>query len=121
MSISGSCYCGATRFTLDFAPVEAVACNCTYCSRTGALWAYYTPDQFHAEPSESDKVFAPNGYNRHHFCAQCGGQIYGTSPDWQLDGSTDFNKIKIGINVRMLENFDIDKLPVRQIDGRNLW
>ena len=121
MRVSGSCYCGANRFTVDFAPEDAVECNCTYCSRMGALWAYYTPEQFKAEPTGSDRIYAPNGYNQHHFCAICGCQTFGTAPDWQLDGKTDFSKVKVGVNIRLLEGFDIGAVRVTKMDGRNLW
>ena len=38
--IKAGCHCGAVRLTLDPAPNWVLDCNCSICSRYGALWAY---------------------------------------------------------------------------------
>lgn len=121
MTISGTCHCGATRFTLESAPTQAIECNCTFCSKAGGLWAYYTPEQLVVERADGEGVYSQSGYNKHHFCATCGCQTYGTSPEWSLDGQHDMDKVKVGINVRLLDDFDMSKLAIIPMDGRNLW
>jgi len=121
MSISGTCHCGAMHFTVNAAPTEAVECNCSYCSKSGGLWAYYTPADIVVQTSDADRIYTKSGYNKHHFCANCGCQIYGTSPEWLLDGNHDLEKVKIGINVRLLDDFDLSTVRVTRIDGRNMW
>jgi hypothetical protein len=121
MSISGSCHCGATRFTVSKAPTEALACNCSYCSKSGGLWAYYTPEEFSAETPHRDKVYSKTGYNQHHFCPECGCQTYGISPEWSLDGKHDLDKVKVGINIRLLDDVDLAAIRITKIDGRHLW
>jgi hypothetical protein len=36
-------------------------------------------------------------------------------------GSPDFEYPRISINARLLDEFDLDAVPVRTIDGKNLW
>ncbi|WDR04091.1 GFA family protein [Devosia algicola] len=126
MPLTATCHCGATRIEVDRAPDNATACNCTYCSKAGALWAYYRPDEVRILAADSDKVYAPNGLNLHHFCAHCGTNTYGDTPDWsEADIGSDTPTVpearKIGVNVRLFNDFDLAKLPVLEIDGRNLW
>src|SRR3546814_5791765 len=40
-SLHGSCHCGAVRLTLPVAPDKATSCNCSFCRRSGGIWAYY--------------------------------------------------------------------------------
>lgn len=121
MTIKGRCYCGATQFELAAAPDSVTACTCTYCSRTGALWAYYTPDQVKFTRLDGEAVFAPQ-LNRHHFCAICGIPTFGESPTWDLATKTpDMTRIQLGINARLLDDFDLGTVEHRTIDGRNLW
>jgi len=40
-----SCHCGAIKIRLQFDPLEASEYNCSICRRTGALWAYASPDE----------------------------------------------------------------------------
>ena len=121
MTIRGKCYCGATAFELDAAPETVTSCTCSFCSKTGALWAYYTPEQVRFTRLEHDSLFAPR-LNRHHFCAVCGMTTFGESPTWDLATRTPyFSRTQIGINARLLEDFDLDAVEHRTIDGRNLW
>ena len=43
--LTGSCHCGAAHWTLREIPGSITACNCTLCSRYGALWAYDYVDE----------------------------------------------------------------------------
>ena len=46
MTIKGSCHCKATAFEVSAAPENVTHCTCSFCSKRGSLWAYYTPSQF---------------------------------------------------------------------------
>ncbi len=46
MAIKGSCHCKATEFEVSEAPENVTRCTCSFCSKRGSLWAYYTPSQF---------------------------------------------------------------------------
>ena len=57
---------------------------------------------------------------QHHFCANCGCGTYSLSPDWS-SGKPDFDNPRVGVNSRLLNDFDLDAVPVEVIDGKNLW
>ena len=122
MSITGSCHCGRTRFEVDAAPARVTRCTCTLCSKRGALWAYYTPQQFRlTSPGGEGAIYRWRTETvRHHFCPVCGCGTYSVSPDWS-NGTPDFDHPKVGVNARLFDDFDLDAVPVDVIDGRNLW
>lgn len=132
MSETASCHCGATRITLPAAPAEATSCNCTFCQRTGALWAYYRPDEIAVEAKDT-RDYAPSGMNHHHFCGSCGMHTHGFSPDWGSiynDDGTPKEGVtpgampegrKAAVNLRMLPDLDLDALQIIKLDGRNGW
>jgi hypothetical protein len=47
MTITGSCHCGKSAFRIEGEiPEKLTRCTCSFCSKRGALWAYYQPAQF---------------------------------------------------------------------------
>ena len=36
-------------------------------------------------------------------------------------GKPDFDNPKVGVNSRLFDNFDLDAVPVKVIDGKNRW
>jgi len=120
-TIKGKCHCGATQFEIEVAPESVTSCTCTFCSKTGALWAYYDPSQVKFTRLDHDGLYAPV-LNRHHFCSVCGMTTFGESPSWDLATRLpDFSKPKLGINARLLEDFNLATVEHKTIDGRNLW
>jgi hypothetical protein len=121
MTITGRCHCGATTFELDTAPTEVTRCTCSLCSKRGALWAYYTPQQFKLTPPPTTATYRwQSKAVAHHFCPHCGCTTYTETPDWSK-GAPDFDNIRVAINARLLEDFDLEAVPVKVIDGKNLW
>jgi hypothetical protein len=121
MAITGKCYCGATTFEIEALPESVTSCTCSFCAKTGALWAYFSPEQVRFLQHDHDQLFAPR-LNRHHFCSVCGMTTYGESPSWDLaTHQPDFSRPKLGINARLLEDVDLAAIPHKTIDGRNLW
>jgi hypothetical protein len=43
------------------------------------------------------------------------------SPAFKPDGSWDGKTRRIGVNARLIDNFDAAQAPVTVIDGKNLW
>jgi hypothetical protein len=122
MAIKGSCHCGATQFEVEAAPENVTRCTCSFCSKRGALWAYYTPAGFKLLTAR-DRVstYQWRSYSvQHHYCAICGCGTYSESPDWST-GKADFDNPRIGVNARLFEDFDLDAVEVVTIDGKNLW
>ena|SRR3569623_1254257 len=121
MPIKGSCHCGATKFEIEVAPESVTRCTCTLCSKRGALWAYYTPDQVKMETPATTATYRWNSTMMgHNFCPHCGCTTYSTGPTWE-DYKPNFDKPRWSINARLLDDFDLDAVPVTVIDGRNLW
>jgi hypothetical protein len=124
MTIIGSCHCGKTAFRIEGEiPAALTRCTCSFCSKRGALMAYYTPAQFHVTAAASDDGIYRWHTNlvAHHFCAVCGCATYSDSPAFEMDGSWDQQTRRIGVNARLFDNFDAAQAPVEVIDGKNLW
>ena len=121
MTILASCHCGAIKFEVSEAPASVTVCTCTFCTKRGALWAYYTPAQVNlAVTPEADAIYSRNGMNKHHHCNVCGCGTFSEVPTW-TDYKPDFDNPRISVNVRLFDDFGIASVPVETIDGRNLW
>ena len=132
MTLIATCHCGSTRIALPSHPTSAKSCNCTYCSRAGAVWAYYKPGALAFLAQEGEATYAPGGMNRHHFCSKCGMQTWGDSPDWASmynadgtpkdgEGSGVPTDRLYAVNLRLVEDIDWSKVAVEELDGRNAW
>jgi len=120
--LKGSCHCGATKFEVTEAPSSVTRCTCSICSKRGALWAYYVPDQFNLLTSR-DAVATYRWQTKlvaHNFCPNCGCTTFTESPDWST-GEPDFENLRVAVNARIFDDFDLDAVPVTVIDGKNLW
>lgn len=132
MTLTASCHCGATRIALPEHPSAAKSCNCSYCARTGAVWAYYQPGQLQFLSQDADVVYSPSGMNNHHFCGKCGMQTWGDSPDWASmynadgtpkDGNPNAMPVEriYAVNLNLVDDLDWSRVTVEQMDGRNNW
>ena len=133
MTLIATCHCGATRIQLPSQPTEATSCNCSYCSRTGAVWAYYKQGELTFLSRDGEATYsASGGMNLHHFCSTCGIQTWGDSPDWasmyNLDGTpknSDANAMPTertyGINLKLIDDLDWSAVTITNVDGRNSW
>jgi hypothetical protein len=114
-SYSGSCHCGAVAYTVELDTDQALKCNCSICSKLGAVWAFAPKAKFTlAEGAGEQGDYQFYKKNLHHrFCTECGVEAYaeGTGPD----GSP-----MVGINLRCVEGIDVDSLSPRAWDGRSL-
>ena len=122
MTIKGSCHCKATQFQVSEAPATVAHCTCSFCAKRGALHAYYTPAQFKLTTAR-DRVSTYQWRTftvLHHHCAICGCPTYSESPDWST-GKPDFDNPRIGVNARLFDVVDLDKIEVVVLDGKNAW
>jgi hypothetical protein len=124
MTITASCHCGKNSFRIEGdLPTDVTRCTCSFCSKRGALWAYYLPSQFQAtSPASEDAIYRwQTKLVAHHFCSVCGCTTFSDSPAFEPDGSWDKISRRIGVNARLLDGFDVENAPVVVIDGKNLW
>jgi len=112
---TGSCHCGAVRFDVTMALEGAVTCNCSICSRTGAVLAFAPASAFRLHSGEDALTDYQFGKKRiHHlFCARCGVRSFsrGAMPD---------GTPMVAVNLRCLEGVDLAGLPTRAHDGRSI-
>ncbi|MGZ3274708.1 MAG: GFA family protein [Caulobacteraceae bacterium] len=98
-TLSGSCRCGAVRFSCQsHTPVPYQRCYCSICRKTaggggyainlGALSATLKVEDpggakryFHAEIREDDGTCTRSTAERH-FCSMCGTALWLYSPEW---------------------------------------
>jgi len=119
MTYTLSCVCAATRIKVDSLPAWVANCNCSYCSKKGAIWGYYPPSQVRFLTDDAPGVWQPNT-NEHHFCARCGTTTHAITPNWQVEGP-DAEPTQVSLNMRLLDNGDLAGIPVEQIDGKAGW
>jgi hypothetical protein len=114
MQHKGSCHCGAVRFHVDVDLTAPITCNCSYCSRRGSILAFTQAESFELVAGEEKLTEYRFNTNKiqHLFCSDCGMESFarGTRPD----GTS-----MVAINVRCLEDVDVDSLNVTRVDGRS--
>ncbi|MBN8538111.1 MAG: GFA family protein [Deltaproteobacteria bacterium] len=109
----GSCHCGNVKFEVELNLQEAMACNCSICLRKGTLFSFVSADKFKLKSGNenlTDYQFGKKSIH-HTFCSTCGVTAFvsGKMPD----GSP-----VMAINVRCLEEVEIEKLVIKNFDGK---
>lgn len=113
MRYTVSCHCGDLRLHVEGELKNAMACNCSMCQRKGSLLWFVGREQVRMfMPEARARSYLFNKHHiRHRFCGRCGIHPYaeGRAPD---------GKAMIAVNVRCIENIELDKVPVIHHDGR---
>jgi hypothetical protein len=113
---SGGCHCGRVRYEVTLDLDSVVECNCSICSRRGALWAFAAGDNFTLKSGAED--LADYQFNKkviHHlFCRHCGIGSFSRGKAPKTGAET------FAVNVRCLDGVDADTLTIRPFDGRSL-
>ncbi len=122
MPLKASCHCGATQIEVAAPPASVTSCNCSFCSKRGGLWAYYTPDQFKLTTARDRVSTYQWGHyvGQHHHCGVCGCGTYSEFPSFD-GGKPDFSKPRFSVNARLFNDFDLAAVPVEYVDGKNGW
>lgn len=113
--LSGSCHCGAARWTLTGDPGSITACNCTLCRRYGALWAYDYEDErirLHGKTSTYRRAGKANPALEVHFCPVCAGVLC-----WRGLRLEDDGRRRMAVNLRLAPPEAVADLPIDQFDG----
>lgn len=111
----GGCHCGAVRYQVKAALERVIECNCSICSKTGALLAFVPAERFtllSGGDEVTDYQFGKK-HIHHTFCPTCGIRSYAHGKG--QDGATMF-----AINVRCLDGVDPGSLAVDKYDGKSL-
>jgi len=116
--VKASCHCGAVTLRVDSPPAEVAECNCSICRRIAARWAYYHPAEVAVRDDGKALVRYVQGDRT---LALCHCSVCGCTTHWEpLPGTevaADGPKPRMGVNARLIENFDLTTVPVRQVDG----
>ena len=112
--VEASCHCGAVRFTVDTAPDDVNACNCSICRCYGALWAYYPPPQvrFASDGGPTDVYMWGDCELEFHRCRVCGCVTH-----W---APVDRTYPRMGVNARLMPPEVLAEIPVRHGDGASM-
>jgi hypothetical protein len=112
---SGSCHCGSVAFDVDVDLDAALQCNCSICSRLGAVWAFAPRSQMTLRTGADllgDYQFGKKRLHHRH-CTRCGIETF-------AEGAMPDGTPSVGVNLRCLDGVEVDKLSPRQFDGRSL-
>jgi hypothetical protein len=115
MLYKGSCHCGKVAFEVDSELSGAISCNCSICSRKGALLWAVPRDALRlrtAEGSLGTYRFNKNVIE-HRFCRTC--SVHPFAEDAAPTGER-----SAYINIRCLEGLDLASVPIQEFDGRSM-
>lgn len=112
---TGSCHCKKIQYEVDIEDLqEVISCNCSICSKRGWLLTFTPKDTFRLTAGDDELTdYLFNKHVIHHlFCTTCATASFSTGNDGKGNES-------IAINVRCLDDIDIDSLTIIKYDGRN--
>ncbi len=111
-TFEGGCHCGRVRFRVTADLDRVTYCNCSLCGMKGFLHLIVPPEQFELVGGEDNLTTYQFNTKvaKHTFCKHCG-----VHPFYVPRSDPD----KIDVNARCLDGIDIDRLAVKQFDGRN--
>ncbi len=114
MKYKGSCHCGSVAFEVEGELQQAISCNCSMCQRKGSLlWFVPRSALKLSTPQSALSTYTFNKHViKHRFCPTCGIHPFGEGVDPQGNAMA-------AINIRCLDDVDIDAVAVRHFDGRD--
>jgi hypothetical protein len=108
----GGCHCGRVRFRVTASLSRVTYCNCSMCAKKGFLHLIVPPERF-ALISGKDVLSTykfNTGTAQHTFCSNCG-----IHPFYVPRSDPD----KIDVNVRCLDDVNLEALDVKVFDGQH--
>ena len=112
---TGGCHCGAVRYEVESELDQAMACNCSICTKRGHLLSFVPADRFRLLSGEERLTdYRFGGMVIHHvFCATCGVGSFarGAMPD---------GTAMVALNMRCVDGVDVGSLTLTPFDGRGL-
>ena len=115
MKHTGSCQCGKVAFEAEGEIESGLACNCSMCGKRGSLLWFVPREKLVLKTPESDlSTYTFNKHViQHRFCNTCGIHVFGEANDPQGNAVA-------AVNLRVLDDVDLSKVPVHNYDGRAL-
>lgn len=110
----GGCHCGQVRFEIETDLTKATACNCSICTRKGAVHHRVAPERFKLLSGQASLSLYQfdNKIAKHWFCKVCGIHPFSNpraAPEMY------------SINIRCLDDYwdEQENIEVRLFDGRH--
>jgi len=116
MVYKGGCHCGRIAFEVEGFLEGVMLCNCSICVKRGYL-LWFIPMKHLRLSTPAANITTYTFYKhqiKHQFCAVCGCGPYGEGTNPKT------GELTAAINVRCLEDVDLDKLKVTKFDGKSL-
>jgi hypothetical protein len=109
----GSCHCGNVTFEFESVIDGAASCNCSICSRKGALLFAVAEGEFKLlTPPDQTSTYTFNNHSIvHRFCKTCGMQPYAEHAE----------RKSIYVNLRCVDDIDLSSVPVVDFDGKSVY
>jgi len=123
-SYRGSCHCGRVRFEVDADIDHVRVCDCSVCTRRGALNHRVPKDRLRLLTPWEDLALYQWGSMtaQDYFCKTCGILPFrrpsDPTPNELRSGVEPFDGW--AVNVRCLEGVDIASIPVRRVYGSRI-
>src|SRR5262245_36568885 len=84
--------------------------------------AYYSPKQVGFIKNDRTTVYASDeSTHKHHHCSVCGCDAYNEMRYSWGENRPDFSRPQVAVNAGLFDDFDLAAVPVKHLDGRNLW
>ena len=115
MKYTGSCHCKQIAFAVEGDLQQVMECNCSICSKRGALHWFVPRDRLTlATPESALSTYTFNRHRiQHRFCSQCGCAPFAESHD--------ANGVAMAaVNARCLDGVDLTGVKRIPFDGRSL-
>jgi|SRR5215217_4333421 len=111
----GSCLCGDVQFEVELDWSKGSRCNCSLCTKLGAVGSIVKPAAFTLlSPEDKSSSFTRTPeIGRRFFCARCHTYCYGSGHLDVLGG--DF----VSVNLNCLDGFDVSQAELIHWDGRH--
>jgi hypothetical protein len=112
--LKGECLCRRVSVEVPAAPSYINICNCKFCRKSGAAWAYYD-DHTITIVGETRQFIRDDidAWLVAHFCPTCGATTHYTPTAAHQSERT-------GVNTRLFEQDLLAGIEVRFQDGRNV-
>jgi hypothetical protein len=112
VTYNGGCHCGLVKFQVVVRKWEAIACNCSICTKKGFLHLIVPPEDFTLLQGKDElSTYTFNtGLAQHWFCPTCGIHSFYRARSHPND---------IDVNVRCLEDVNLEDFQITPFDGRN--
>ena len=118
-TLRGSCHCGALKFEVRADPAQGASrCNCSVCTKLGALGSIVKPEAFTLLTPEAELGVYEWGakISKRFFCKACGTHCFGRRHLAEVGGDY------VSFSYNAIDDFEIGELTVVHWDGRhNNW